>query len=239
MDIQNILENGANYYLPNLSIDIVIIGYQDDVLKCLLVNLGDKWALPGGYIKLEESVVEAAERTLMERTRLQNQHLKFLSVVGEGDRKFAKEFKIYFEKHGLPWKEKYWINNRFVSLAYYALVDINKTHPASGDLGEVSSWFSTDDLPEIWMDHESIITTARQQLKIDIKQNPVTYNLLPDQFTMPELHQLHETILEEKIDRSRFQKNMLASGLFERLPKLQKETPGRNPYLYTVKKKSN
>ena len=235
MNIDQLLEHGQNHYLPNLSIDVVIIGYNDGNLKCLLLNLGDKWALPGGYIKKTESVEDASARVLYERTRLQNQHLKFLSVVGDGNRKFDKEFKSFFEKHGFPWKEEYWINNRFVSLAYYALVNIDKTHPQPGDIGEESAWYSIHDLPEMWIDHESIIKTARIQLKDDIKQNPVTHNLLPDQFTMPQLHQLHQTILEEQIDRSRFQKNMLLSGLFERLPKLQKESRGSNPYLYRKK----
>ena len=228
------LEQGEQHYLPNLSIDIVIIGYQDDVLKCLLLKLGDQWALPGGYIQLHESVEDAAARTLMDRTRLQNQHLKFLSVIGDGNRKFAKEFKSFFQKIGLPWKEEYWINNRFVSLAYYSLVDISKTHPQPGELGEISEWHNIDRLPDMWIDHGSIIMTAREQLKEENKHHPVTHNLMPEQFTMPQLHQLHQTILQEKIDRSRFQKNMISTGLFERLPKLQKESPGRNPYLYRI-----
>ena len=94
-------------------------------------------------------------------------------------------------------------------------------------------------LPKMWMDHKSIVNTARQRLKEDIPHEQMTYNLLPKKFTMPELHQLHQVILEKKIDRSRFQKKMLATGMFERLPKLEKSTPGRNPYQYRVKKISN
>ncbi|HBT09399.1 MAG TPA: NUDIX hydrolase, partial [Leeuwenhoekiella sp.] len=70
-------------------------------------------------------------------------------------------------------------------------------------------------------------------LKEEVGLEHLSYNLLPEKFTMPQLHQLHQHILEENIDRSRFQKKMLASGLFKRLPKLKKDTPGRNPYLYT------
>ncbi|WP_188245069.1 NrtR DNA-binding winged helix domain-containing protein [Maribacter aquimaris] len=70
-------------------------------------------------------------------------------------------------------------------------------------------------------------------MKEDIKQEALTYNLLPSTFTMPELHQ---TILEEKIDCSRFQKKMLATDLFDRLPiKAKKDSPGRNPYGYRLK----
>ena len=101
---------------------------------------------------------------------------------------------------------------------------------------EAFGWFRFDELPEMWMDHASIVRTARNRLKEDIKHEHMTFELLPEEFTMPELHQLHQLILEEKIDRSRFQKKMLSTKLFERLPKKQRDTPGRNPYQYRVKK---
>ncbi|MEO0877626.1 MAG: NUDIX domain-containing protein [Bacteroidota bacterium] len=237
MDIQEWLENGAEFFLPNLSIDIVIIGYQDDQLKCLLLNLGGQWSLSGGYIKKSESVEVAAQRILRERTRLEHQHLKFLAVAGGGERQFGQEFKIAFEQRGLEWKEDYWVNNRFVSLIYYALVDIKQTFPAPGDFGEEPAWFDMDDLPEMWMDHQSIVQTARKHLQEEIRKQPITANLLPSHFTMPQLHKLHQTILGKKLDRSRFQKKMLATGKFERLPKLKKESPGSNPYQYRLKEK--
>ena len=135
----------------------------------------------------------------------------------------------------MKWEESYWINDRFVTLAYYALVDINKVTPVPGEHIEEVQWFDFDQLPIMWVDHKDIALEARNRLKQDIKKDQVAYNLLPPQFTMPDLHQLHQTILGEQLDRSRFQKNMLASNRFERLPKLHKETPGRNPYLYQVK----
>jgi hypothetical protein len=235
MDVQEYLENGNDYFLPNLSIDLVIIGYQDNRLKCLLLKIGEKWLLPGGYIRKEESVEEATLHILKERIGLDNAYFKFLSVFGDKNRRFEAEFKQFFKTLGKEWKDDYWFNNRFVTLVYYSLVNIEHTYPSVGELDEAFGWFDFDALPEMWMDHKSIVLTARKRLKADIKQEQMTYNLLPEQFTMPTLHQLHQTILEEKIDRSRFQKKMLASGLFERLPKLQKATPGRNPYLYRVK----
>lgn len=235
MEIQKILEHGAEYFLPNLSIDLVIIGYQEGVLKCLLLKLGQKWALPGGYIKKEESVDHAVKRILKERTHLENPHFKFLSVFGAANRQFDQEFKHFFDKNGLPWRDDYWINQRFVTLAHYSLVDIDNTHPVPGDFDQAAQWFSFDALPQLWLDHHTIVEAARNRLKEDSKSELLTYNLLPESFTMPELHRLHEAILEEKMDRSRFQKKMLATGRFERLPKLKKETPGSNPYQYRLK----
>jgi ADP-ribose pyrophosphatase YjhB (NUDIX family) len=214
----------------------VVIGYENGELKCLLLQIGDKWLLPGGYIGIDESVDDAAKRILNERTHLSDPHLKFLAIFGDENRKFGDEWKAYFIKKGLTWKEDYWTNKRFVTMTFYSLVDITKTNPQVGEIDERFAWVTFDELPEMWMDHREIALEARKKLKHDIKSELVTYNLLPDRFTMPDLHQLHQTILEEKLDRSRFQKNMIASGRFERLPKLQKESPGRNPYQYRLKK---
>ena len=87
----------------------------------------------------------------------------------------------------------------------------------------------------MWLDHRAILDKARSRLKEDCKQIPVSYNLLSEEFTMPELHRLHQTILEEKLDRSRFQKKMLATDMFERLPKFKTESRGSNPYKYRLK----
>lgn len=235
MDLEKFLERGGEYFLPNLSVDLVIIGYQDNELKCLLLQMGDRWLLPGGYIGRAESVDDAAVRILKDRTGLEDPHLKFFSVFGDHHRKFTGEWKAFLEKAGVIWRDDYWFNARFVTLAHYSLVNIDQTYPAVGGFDESFAWFSFDDLPDMWMDHQSIVLEARNCLKEDVRQEHVSYNLLPDPFTMPELHQLHQTILEEKLDRSRFQKKMLATGKFERLPKRQKDSPGRNPYQYRVK----
>ena len=80
MDIKEFLENGSKSFLPNLSIDLVIIGYEAHKLKCLLLQIGDKWLLPGGYVRVDESVDESVNRVLKERTALEDPHFKFLSV---------------------------------------------------------------------------------------------------------------------------------------------------------------
>ena len=235
MDIIEFLKRGNHLYLQSLTIDHVIIGYEQQALKCLLLRVGDKWLLPGGYINIDESVDHAALRILKERTNLEDPHSKFLSVFGNSKRKYSHQWKELLETISVPWNEDYWINTRFVTLSYYALVDIDKVEPKPSAFDEEIGWFSFETLPEMWMDHKEIALEARNRLKDDIRHEHVTYNLLPDEFTMPELHILHQTILGQDIDRSRFQKKMLSSGKFERLPKRQKDSPGRNPYQYRVK----
>ena len=235
MDIQEFLAKGHLQFLPNLSIDHVIIGYDQGRLKCLLLRLGDRWILPGGYIQRTETVAQAAKRILKERTHLENPHQQFLAVFGATDRQFATQWKPFLAQRSIPWRDDYWINDRFVTLAYYSLVHMEQTQPVPSAIDDAIDWFDFEALPEMWMDHQHIVQTAREQLKHDLLHEQLSYHLLPDQFTMPELHQLHQHILGKNIDRSRFQKKMLASGDFERLPKLQNEVPGRNPYLYRVK----
>lgn len=236
MKLKKIIEEGSKHFLPNLSVDLVIIGFKEGILKCLLLKVGEKWVLPGGHIRMNESVDAAVIRTLKERTSLEKPHFKFLRVFGDHNRNFAKEFKEYFDDAGLEWNDKHWLAQRFVTLAYYSLVDMDNMTPTPGEFDEAVAWFDFEQLPEIALDHKNIILEARNRLKQDIQREQLTYNLLPTHFTMPELHQLHETILSEKLDRSRFQKKMLATGTFERLSKRQSDTPGSNPYQYRLKK---
>ncbi|PQB05696.1 NUDIX hydrolase [Aureitalea marina] len=235
MDFHHFFTHGQEEYLQNLSIDLVVFGYEDDQLKCLLLKFGDKWVLPGGYIPRDSSVTDAASLILRARTGLSDPHLEFLSVFGNPDRKFAEQFELFAQKLGIPWQSDYWVNDRFVTLAYYSLVDINTAFPVAGEMDEEVRWFSFDQLPSMWIDHQEIASQARHRIKEVLKYKPLSYKLLPPTFTMPQLHKLQEMIQEEKIDRSRFQKKMLATDLFERLPVVKKESPGRSPYQYQLK----
>ncbi|WP_165395285.1 NUDIX hydrolase [Flagellimonas allohymeniacidonis] len=229
------LERGEELFLPNLSLDIAIMGFQEGELKILLLEFEGKWTLPGGYVGREESTDYAAVRVLEERTGLKRSYLKLFQVFGNKDRSFTNEFEKIATKAGLPWHKDLWINQRFVSLAYYALVDIEKTNPTGGEWQQAFGWHNLKQLPPMWMDHGDIAEAAMKQLQRDITLEQISFNLLPEEFTMPELHQLHETILDKKLERSRFQKKMLSLGIFERLPKPKADAPRRKPYLYRVK----
>jgi len=236
MSIKEYLNQAPQQFIPQLSVDIATIGYQDGLLKCLLLNFKDKWMLPGGFVFQTESVEDAAYRVLSERSGITNAHLQFLQVFGDKERNFYSEYEKYFQAEELETATYKWFNHRFVTLSYYALIDIEKSEPKVGPMDSAWGWFSIDDLPSMMMDHQDIVMSARERLQRDIKSEVISYNLLTEEFTMPELHQLHQVILGEPIDRSRFQKKMLSSGRFERLPQAQKERPGRNPYLYRIKK---
>ena len=235
MRLPDFIEKGPQLFLPQLSIDAVVIGYEQGVLKCLLLRIGEKWVLPGGYIGQKESVEGAAGRILRERTGLQAPHLNFLAVFGGQDRQFAEEFRYFFESRGLDWKEGHWMGERFVSLGYFSLVDIQQTTPVAGLFDEEIGWFDLDDLPPMWLDHRHIATKARISLQEIPHLEYLSPNLLPSPFTMPQLHKLHQLIRRKELDRSRFQKKMLATDLFERLPQKKQESRGRSPFQYRLK----
>lgn len=236
MDVQNFLDQGEKLYLPNVSVDIVILGFKDRELKVLLLEFEGSWALPGGYVGKDESVSDAAVRVLEERTGLKQPYLRLFQVFGNKNRNFAAEFERLLKAAGYHWSKDLWINKRFISLAYYALIHIEDAQPTGGIFSQPCAWHNLDDLPHMLMDHAEIALESRTQLKRDIGMEQISFNLLPEEFTMPQLHKLHECILEKKLERSRFQKKMLSLDVFERLPEPKADAPRRKPFLYRFKK---
>lgn len=233
MKAQSISRIKEDQYMPQVSVDTVIIGYEEEMVKCLLLKFRGKWMLPGGFIHVQESVDDAALRVLEQRTHLTQPHLQFLKVFGGPERAFDREWEELLKDED-EIKDGQWLRRRFITMAYYALVHKEELNPVAGEFDQDIAWFDFQNLPEMWFDHKEIAQSAREQLKVDIDQRYITHNLLPEHFTMPELHRLHQVILEAELDRSRFQKRMLASGKFERLEERQSESRGRNPYLYRI-----
>lgn len=233
--MQSLLTEGEKLFLSNISIDNVIFGYASKSLKVLLLQITEtQWMLPGGYIFKEESLHKAANRILEERISLRDVFLRQFHVFGEPERSFSDEITSLFKKLGLPVRPDLWVNQRFVSVGYYALVDIDKAQPRPNQLAKTCSWHSVEELPPLLLDHNEIITVAKKSFQKDLEAYPVGSYLLPEKFTMPELHGLYKTVFNKDMDRSRFQKKMLGSGVFERL---QKKTgvAHKSPYLYRYK----
>jgi len=195
MELKKIVNKGREYFLPNLSIDLVVIGYINEKLMCLLLRVSDKWMLPGGFIGKDESVDQAAKRILTERSDIEQPHLKFLAVFGDKKRKFSDQLNEILRILKQKWTKDNWLNKRFVTLVYYSLVDIKSTIPKSTGNDEEILWHDVNDLPKMWFDHKPIVKAALKALRNDIKFEHISHHLLPEEFTMPELHKLHEVIL--------------------------------------------
>ncbi|WP_375444705.1 NUDIX domain-containing protein [uncultured Fibrella sp.] len=229
-------------YIQQLSIDCVIFGYWEKQLNVLVPKLdlrGDFWALPGGFIVQEESIDQAAQRILKDRTGIRDIYLQQFRVFGEARRNNAELLERMSElnqdKLGSVWlnaKELEWITRRFVSIGYYALVDSRKVVPRKSGVDETIGWYPIKQLPTLIMDHNEIVAQALEALRSTIDQKLLAFNLLPETFTMKELQELYEAIFDKPFARNNFQKKILDMNVLERLEKKFTGAANKAPYLY-------
>ncbi|WP_276390947.1 NrtR DNA-binding winged helix domain-containing protein [Eudoraea chungangensis] len=228
--------------LPGLSIDCVIFGYKNHELFILLLQWkhDNMWSLPGGFIHKDEDMDKAAYRVLKERTGLDSIFLSQFHTFGNRDR-IGKEHENSLKKRQLLLKELYknqpkiieWLNKRFITTGYFALVDINQTNPKPDFMTIQCAWQSIKSIPSTIMDHREIIEKALQQLRIQLNYLPVGLSLLPTKFTMQDLQKLYEAILQKKLERSNFQRKMLKLDVLVRHEKQMTGAANKAPYLYS------
>jgi ADP-ribose pyrophosphatase YjhB (NUDIX family) len=218
-------------YLPHISIDCVVFGFHEGLMKVLILKMKDEgeWYLPGGFVLKMEPIETAANRILKERTGLDKIFLQQFHVFGDPERS-KEHFEMY--KDMLPAKQN-WFANRFLTIGYYALVDFCETNPTPDELSVSCNWFDLGEVPELKLDHALILKTALDTLRLQLNYQPIGYNLMPKEFTMPELQKLYETILDKKLDRRNFQRRMLGFGLLKRSDQLRKGGAHKAPYLYS------
>ncbi|TWR31023.1 NUDIX hydrolase [Mucilaginibacter pallidiroseus] len=229
----------GNGFIPNLAIDVVVFGFHDSQLKVLLVKYSktDYVALPGGFIKVDENLHDAAERVAKERTGLNNIFLDQFFVFGDMSRYNAQPFREVMEANGMPAKADHWLLNRFISVGYFALVDFTKVTPTPDKLFDSCGWYDLNALPALIQDHAEIISKALNALRDRLDDKLIGFNLLPEEFTMGQLQALYETILGKKLLRSAFQRKMLGLNILERLAKKYTGAANKAPYLYRFKAK--
>jgi 8-oxo-dGTP diphosphatase len=232
--------NGPKYFYRNISVDSVIFGYHERELKVLLQRPQNfiKWTLPGGYVLKTESVDCAALRTVRYRTRLDNLFLYQFKVFGEPNRVKDDTFtpEAYGKIVGAKIEADHWMFENFVSIAYFALTEYSLVQPTGASYVEECCWFDINNLPGLIYDHSDIIKEALKSLKLFIHHHPIGYELLPDKFTLPEIHSLYETILDKKIDIRNFAKKLTSIGLITKLDEQRNIGAHRSPYLYMFDK---
>ena len=239
MDLRKIISQYDTQFLPHLSVDNVIFGYTEGKLHCLLLQLGDRWFLPGGHIEKEEDVKEAALRVVSTRTALSAGFLHFFNVFGGANRNFSEDFKRLFGKKDLHLEDGHPMLQRYVTLGFISLVQIEKVRPKVGDFDDAIAWHPVEELPQMVGDHAEIIQNAREYLVGLNDYSPIGHHLLPDFFTMPQLHKLSQVISGRELDRSRFQKKMLGLSIYKRHEEITTSVRGRNPYLYSYEGPNN
>lgn len=236
VDLNGFLENKQNF-IPHLSIDSVIFGFHQDQLKVLLLRVHDSgvWSLSGGFVRMEEGIDPAALRILRERTGLENVYLEQYHTFGHEDRSKKNTLADILDFGHTQEFRNSWLNKRFVSIGYYALVDFSKVNPTPDSFSDIAEWFDLKDLPPMIFDHREMIHKALESLRANLDTKLVGFNLLPETFTMPELQSLYETILGYPLRRNNFQRKMLSMDILERIEKLYTGAANKAPYLYKFK----
>jgi 8-oxo-dGTP diphosphatase len=204
------------YPRPALTVDVVIFTLRDNQLHLLLVQRGTepyigKWALPGGFVKMDEGLEEAAIREMEEETGLKEAYLEQLYTYGEIDR----------DPRG-----------RVVTVAYFALLPADAPVRSEGNTdARQAQWFPMEDLPPLAFDHEQIVAYALRRLRYKLEYTAAGFELLPEQFTLSELQHTYELILGEKLDKRNFRRRILQAGIIEPTPHMR-TGEGRPARLY-------
>ncbi|NJB85048.1 ADP-ribose pyrophosphatase YjhB (NUDIX family) [Lewinella marina] len=227
-------------YLPHLAYDSVVFGFSGEQLKILIMEYHQtKWfALPGGFVGRDENLNDAVRRGLSERTGLDDVYLEQFYTFGDADRFRPAVMDAILKANDLVVPPDHWLLDRFISVAYYALIDYNTVVPRPDALSDSINWYALDELPPLLFDHEKIVRRALQTLRENLGKKLVGMNLLPPLFTMKELQRVYEAILGEKLSRSSFQRKMLASGLLERREKRLLGGAHKAPYQYRFRRES-
>lgn len=227
------------YFIPSLSIDCILLGYKQEELFVLLLKWKglELWSLPGGFVRKDEDLDSAALRLLKERTGLEMGFLQQLHVFGDQNRIDLNLMLAQFENLKMPQKMKDWISQRFISVAYLALVNVDSFQPKPDALSEVCQWVPLKNLPELIFDHNQMIEKAKEYINIQLNFLPLGLPLLPEKFTMKTCQKLFEAILEKKLDRANFQKKMLKLDILTRHEKQMTGGAHKAPYLYSFNHK--
>lgn len=208
---------------PSLTIDCVVFGLdvEEKDLKVMLIQrdippFQGQWALPGGFVRVNETLEEGALRELREETGIEQVFLEQLYTLGELNRDPRE---------------------RVVTVAYYALVNLNEHRIRATTDARKAAWFSVTDLPKLAFDHDTIVEVALRRLKGKLRYEPIGFELLPKKFTIFQLQTLYEIVLERKLDRRNFRKKILGMGLLTDTGDVQEDVAHRAARLYQFDEK--
>ena len=199
--------------------DVVIFTIKDDKLKVLLVKRAHepfkgKWAIPGGFIRISETIDAAAIRILKEKTNVQNIYLEQLYTFGD------------------PLRHP---DSRVITCAYFALIrsdDIVLSFEPNQEITEVQ-WHPVYNLPKLAFDHKEIIEYSLKRTRERLEFCPIAFQLLPEKFTLTELQKSYELILAKKLDKRNFRKKFLSANILKELDEFTKSGSKRPARLYS------
>ena len=202
-----------------VAVDCIIMGFIDNELVILLTRrpfepLIGGWSLMGGFVNLEESINSAAARVAAEFTGIENIYMEQVGAYGEVDRDLGQ---------------------RVISIAYYALVNVDLFDTALADKYD-ARWVKISLLPDLVFDHNKMVKDTIGLLQRRAATKPIGFNLLGEQFTLPQLQSLYEAIYQETIDKRNFRKRILSMDILEKLDEKDKASSKRGAFFYKFNK---
>lgn len=202
-----------------VSVDCIVFGFDENKLKLLIgrrqMDPGrGEWSLYGGFVKEDESLVEAANRVLFTLTGLNNIYMKQVGAFGAIDRDPGE---------------------RVITVAYCALINVKDYDQHLCEEHGVE-WVNIDELPRLYSDHNEMVRKAVTLLRRRINTEPLSFNLLPELFTLTQLQHVYEAILGEEIDKRNFRKRIKNIDFIEKTDQIDKMTSKRGAYLYRFNK---
>ncbi len=211
MDIQN------QYFKSAFSVDNVLFGFDDKMLKVLLIKRGEEpfnnyWALPGDLVYPDENLRDAPLRVLNQLTGIKNIYLEQVKAFGKKDR------------HPL---------GRVITIAYLSLVNVSKVQLKPSSFAQVVKWISVDSIEELAFDHVEILKDCLNSLKQSVQQRPIGFELLEEKFTLSDLQELYEAILATSLDKRNFRKKLLSMGILIDTNEFQTGVAHRPARLYS------
>jgi 8-oxo-dGTP diphosphatase len=182
------------YQRPAVTVDVLLFTILDDQLKLLLVSRGAEpfrgmWAIPGGFVRMDESLEDAARRELSEETGIEDVYIEQLYSFGAPNRD--------------P-------RTRVITVAYMALIDGSRVRLQADTDADDVAWFSVKKLPVLAFDHAQIVETAVIRLRNKLNYSSIAYSVLPPEFRLSELQRVYEIILDKPLDKRNFRKKMLS-----------------------------
>lgn len=203
-----------------LSVDCIIFGFDEGKLKILIgkrkMDPGrGEWSLYGGFVRSDESVNDAASRTLFELTGLRNLFMRQVGAFGNVDRDPGE---------------------RVVSIAYYALINVRDyddiLRRAHGLV-----WMDVNEIPQLYSDHNEMVLKARKMMQQKLATEPVGFRLLPSLFTLTQLQKLYEAVNGVELDKRNFRKRVKEMDFIEKTELIDKTSSKRGAYLYRFNKR--
>jgi 8-oxo-dGTP diphosphatase len=206
---------------PALTVDVVVFALDEEDLKVMLIQrdlapFAGQWALPGGFVRVAETLDDAARRELQEETGLQGIFLEQLYTFGDLNRDPRE---------------------RVVTVAYYALVNLAGHDVHASTDARNAAWFPVNDLPTLAFDHDRVLATAHDRLRGKVRYQPIGFELLPEKFTLRQLQHLYEVILDRELDKRNFRKKVLSMDIVKETSDIEQDVAHRAARLYRFDKR--